>query len=181
MSTIQQLVGREQRARRLLSDCREFLNRGDGAGAVHCLMQAVTELGDSSGHTTASLHAAFVERLSSMEDINTLLSRLEISTRETASGKPAALPSVESSRNSSQQFFDYVDMRHAQPTTSVIQSSNEGLSQTLSSVSGSFQCPHCHGVFSSGRRDQHMSRWCPAVGMATIDHSDDDSDSDMVT
>jgi hypothetical protein len=105
-----QITDREQRARRLLSDCRQHLSRGNAAAASHLLMRAVGELGDASGHSTETLRAAVAEKLSTPQDLHSLLAKLEISTgpsfRASCSSQPRVERSVASSRASSQQCFE---------------------------------------------------------------------------
>lgn len=186
MNAPQGITDREERARRLLTDCKEHLSRGDAAAAVHFLMRAVEELGDSCGHSTEALRAAVAQKLSSPQDINSLLSKLEISASQPSSAAPPgsqhpAGMSVESSRASSQQFFDLADARNA-AHSQFAHMDTDATILPVSMGSESFQCPHCGGVFAVVRRQQHLSTWCPAASGVNRDTIiDSDSDDGMVT
>lgn len=180
------LVDKEQRARRLLTDCREHLSRGDAAAAVHFLMRAVGELGDSSGHSTDTLRAAVAEKLSSTQDLHSLLSKLELSTSLPSSAAGSSQQrvgrSVESSRASSQQFFDMAEARNASFGPCIHMDTEGAVLPVSMGSSDSFQCPHCGGVFAVVRREQHLSKWCPAApGVSVEAQLDTDSDDGMVT
>jgi hypothetical protein len=181
-----QITDREQRARRLLSDCRQHLSRGDAAAGAHLLMRAVCELGEASGHSTESVRAAVAEKLSAPQDLHNLLAKLEISAgqpvRTICSSQRRGDGSVESSRASSQQCFEVAaEARNVafRPWFNV--DSNEAV-LPVSLDSESFQCPYCSGVFALVRKEQHLRNWCtaaPAVDEEEV--RDADSDDGMVT
>lgn len=184
MNVPHQVTDKEQRARRLLSDCRQHLSRGDAAAAAHMLMRAVNELGQSSGHSTSELRASMAQKLSSPQDLHSLLERLEISTRQSlhsfGCSQPAAT-SVESSRASSQQCFELLDARGAHNSHTMHMDIGGGATPAIVD-SESFQCPHCGGVFATVRREQHLRNWCPAAPTINAEaHLDTYSDDGMVT
>ena len=185
MNAPQVIPDKAERARRLLSDCRQHLSRGDPATAVQLLMRAVGELGESSGHSTETLRAAFAEKLSGPQDLHSLLARMEISASQSCSvgagSQHQAARSDECSRASSQQCFELADARSA-THAACFHMDTDAAAPSISVDSQSFQCPQCGGVFALVRREQHLSLWCPAAQrICASDRLDSDSDDGMVT
>jgi hypothetical protein len=181
-----QVTDKEHRARQLMSDCRQHLSRGDASAAAHLLMRAVVELGEASGHSPETLRAAVAEKLSTPQDLHSLLAKLEISTSQPFRGSCAVQrnlnTSIETSRASSQQCFELAaEARNAAFNPWLQMGSREAI-LPVSVGSESFQCPRCQGVFALARREQHLRNWCAAAPATDGgDQIDTDSDDGMST
>eukprot|EP00892_Ulva_mutabilis_P012349 jgi/Ulvmu1/9487/UM052_0057.1 len=162
-------------ARRHLDDCRQHVQRGDAPSAMHCLLQAVSHMGGEAGAADAQkLRDDFLARVRTMDDLQTLLSGLQLTTQETRRGPAdgmSAAPSTASSMSSSLHGVHIAQDSRGQAALSCQQESS------------SFHCPSCGGVFALDRREQHYSQWCPALQHRPghILCLDSDSGSDMVT
>lgn len=162
-------------ARRHLEDCRQHLERGDASSAMHCLLQAVCHNGGTTGASDAQqLRATFLERVKTMDDIHSLLSRLTLASSEPQCRETdgmSAAPSTASSISSNMNNISQIPAsRSINPCIDHVDSS-------------SFRCPYCGGVFARERQDQHFRLWCPALRHGLQNGPDyiNDSGSDMDT
>lgn len=162
-------------ARRHLEDCRQHAQRGDASSAMHCLLQAVCKVGGAAGASEAQkLRDTFLARVKSMDDLQSLLSQLQLQPgepRRSDAGGMSSAPSAASSMSSSVHGV------------SMYQNSRNQASCSEQGNSATFYCSGCGGLFARDRQEQHYQQWCPALSHGA--HEDlelsSDTGSDMVT
>jgi hypothetical protein len=155
-------------ARHCLREAHGYVAAGDAASAWRCLAQAIHGLyGPEAGPANLrQLKESLVERVHSLNQLDTLISRLSIASTSKCQGDEAMqvdCSATPSSRSSVSQVPEQYDSRVTLVQERYANMTDEETYSLHDAQRSSFQCNKCGGIVALERRRQHAVFWCPAM------------------